>query len=166
MSKRFQPFQPLPALTISNQMTTNMAHSKVKIWIHAIWRTKHSEVLIQPEKEREIYSLIRKEFEETGCIVDAVNGMPDHVHVLFLLNPERSIRSVIKQVKGAVSHSINREKITASRFAWGVGYAAFSVSVSNKEKVRKYIDNQKIHHRKMNFQKEIEEFLKLHGLNR
>lgn len=33
--------------------------------------------------------------------------MPDHVHCLFLLSPQKSIAEVIKQVKGSSSHWVN-----------------------------------------------------------
>ena len=37
-------------------------------------------------------------------------------------------------------------------FHWQAGYAAFSVSQSNLDEVRRYIENQEEHHRKMTFQ--------------
>jgi REP element-mobilizing transposase RayT len=37
-------------------------------------------------------------------------------------------------------------------FQWQDGYAAFSVSESHLERVRRYIARQKQHHKKMSFQ--------------
>ena len=97
-------------------------------------------------------------------VLYVINGMPDHVHSLFLLNPVKAIGDIIKQVKGSSSHEINKQNITKEKFAWQTGYAAYSVSESATEKVFRYIKNQKKHHGKITFEKEYENFIRLHGL--
>jgi REP-associated tyrosine transposase len=49
-------------------------------------------------------------------------------------------------------------------FAWQSGYATFSVSYSNLESVRKYIQNQEAHHRKSTFKEELIALLKKHDV--
>lgn len=142
-----------------------MSHSFNKIWIHAVWSTKDWKHLILPKVEQEIHRLIRIQLIELGCFVNSINGMPDHVHCLFQLNPQKSIAEVIKQMKGSTSHTINQKELTTERFAWQTGYGAFSVSESGIDKVREYISNQKEHHIKKTFREEYEGFLRLHGLN-
>ena len=107
---------------------------------------------------------MRNQLIEAGCPVRIINGMPDHVHCLFLLNPQKSISQIIKQVKGSSSHFINGQDLMPEKFAWQTGYAAYSVSKSAIEKVFQYIKNQKQHHAKTIFQQEYEAFLKLYGL--
>ncbi|QBN19251.1 IS200/IS605 family transposase [Flavobacterium nackdongense] len=119
-----------------------MPNSYNKIWIHAIWATKFRNELIDFSIEKQVYSYIREELIELGCPVRIVNGMPDHVHALFLLNPQKAITDVIKQVKGSSSHSINGENLILEKFAWQTGFAAFSVSESQLETVYNYIKNQ------------------------
>ena len=46
------------------------------------------------------------------------------------------------------------------------GYAVFSVSESLLERVYWYIYNQKTHHRKISFNEEFDNFIKLHGLDK
>ncbi len=140
-----------------------MPHSFNKIWIHAIWATKERVPLIQINQERKIHDYMRQQFVETGCPVRIINGMPDHVHSLFLLNPQKSIAEIIKQIKGASSHWINEQDLITSKFLWQTGYAAYSVSESQLKKVYQYIKNQKSHHRKQDFTQEYETFIKLHG---
>ncbi|MGE9315041.1 transposase [Niabella sp. CJ426] len=91
--------------------------------------------------------------------------MPDHIHCLFMLNREKSIADVIKQVKGGSSHYINRNDLINEKFASQTGYAAYSVSESILDKVFKYIQNQKVHHQKKTFDNEYNELLKLYGLD-
>ena len=141
-----------------------MPHSLTKIWIHAIWATKERVPLLHQRVEQKVYHFMSNELRELGCPVRIVNGMPDHVHCLFLLSRERSIADVIKQIKGSSSHHINQTDIISQKFAWQTGYAAYSVSESAVEKVFQYIKKQKEHHRKKSSLLEYEEFLKLYGL--
>ena len=125
-----------------------MPHSFNKIWIHAIWATKERMPLIQPNIEQKTYQFISDQLREQGCPVRIINGMPDHIHSLFLLNPQKSIADVIKQIKGSSSHFINQNNLLDKKFAWQTGYASYSVSESVVEKVYQYIKNQKSHHLK------------------
>ena len=140
-----------------------MPHSFNKIWIHAIWSTKDRQPLIHSSVEAKIHNYLSQHLKEIGCPVKAINGMPDHIHALFMLNPQRSIAEVIKQVKGNSSHFINQNNIISLKFAWQSGYAAYSVSESVIDKIYYYIQNQKVHHQKKSFQQEYQEFLRLYG---
>ena len=141
-----------------------MPHSFNKIWIHAIWATKDRSPLIQTVIEKKIFNCMINEFTGQSCPVRIINGTTDHVHSLFLLNPQKAITDVIKQVKGSTSHWLNRQNLLKEKFAWQTGYAAYSVSESALDKVFQYIVNQKQHHQKTSFIKEYSEFIKLHGL--
>lgn len=142
-----------------------MPHSYNKIWIHAVWATKKRMPLIHSAIENEVYQFLSEQLREQGCPVRIINGMPDHIHCLFLLNPRKSISEVIKQIKGSSSHFFNQNNFTTDKFAWQTGYAAFSVSESVLERVFQYIKNQKAHHQKKTFQEEQDRFLRLYGLD-
>jgi len=83
-----------------------MPHSFNKIWIHAIGATIERTPLIHQNIEQKVYQFISEHLREQGCPVRIINGMPDHIHCLFLLNPQKSITDVIKQIKGSSSQSI------------------------------------------------------------
>ena len=140
-----------------------MSHSFNKIWIHAIWATKERMPLIHSSVENKIYPFMAEQLREQGCPIRIINGMPDHIHCLFLLSPQKSISEVIKQIKGSSSHFINQNNIIDDKFAWQTGYAAYSVSESVVEKVYEYIKNQKSHHQRKTFQQEYEDFITLYG---
>lgn len=141
-----------------------MSQSFTKLWIHVIWSTKNRRELIDFSIEKKLYDFIWQELTELGCPVRIINGMPDHVHVLFLQNPQKNISEIVKQIKGSSSHFINREELILEKFAWQTGYAAFSVSESQLDVAYQYIKNQKQHHLKKNGQDEFDEFVRLHGL--
>lgn len=141
-----------------------MPHSYHSIWVHAIWSTKNRQPFIRSEIENKIHKYMRKQYKEVGCPVRIINGMPDHVHSLFLLDPKKALTDIIKQVKGSTSHWINQQDLIPEKFSWQVGCASYSVSESVREKVFKYIENQKEHHKHKSFQEEYDEFMKLHNL--
>lgn len=143
-----------------------MPHSFNKIWIHAIWATKERFPLIETKIERQVQEYMCNQFIEISCPVRIINGMPDHVHCLFLLNPQKSIADVIKQMKGSTSYLINEQNLIVNKFSKQTGYAAYSVSESGLEKVFQYIKNQKEHHAKRTFKQEYDEFLKLYGFDK
>lgn len=141
-----------------------MPRSYNKIWIHAIWSTKHRQPLIIERIEKRVFQYISDELREQGCPVRIIGGMPDHIHCLFLMSPQKSIAEIVKQIKGSSSHFINQKDLIPEKFAWQTGYAAYSVSESVVEKVFHYIRNQKQHHQKKTFEQEHEDFLKVYGL--
>lgn len=141
-----------------------MPHSYNKIWIHAIWATKERMPLIHSNVESKIHHFMSEQLRDQGCPVRIINGMPDHVHCLFLLSPQKSIAEVVKQIKGSSSHFVNQTNLIPDKFAWQTGYAAYSVSESVVQKVFQYIKNQKQHHQKQTFQQEYDEFKKLYGV--
>lgn len=141
-----------------------MSQSFTKLWIHAIWATKNRQELIDYSIEKQLYDFIWQELTELGCPVTIINGMPDHVHVLFLQNPQKTITDIVKQIKGSSSHFMNRGEFILEKFAWQTGFAAFSVSESQLDVVYNYIKNQKQNHLNKDGQDEFDEFVKLHGL--
>jgi len=96
--------------------------------------------------EEKIFQYIREQLQDMGCQVSIINGMPDHIHCLFLLSREISIAEAIKQIKGSSSHFINQIQLFPQKFTWQSGYGVFSVSESALPIVHAYIKNQKIRH--------------------
>jgi REP element-mobilizing transposase RayT len=143
-----------------------MSHSYNKIWLHAVWATKYRAPILAHKIENQVYEYIAEQLREQGCPVSIINGMPDHIHCLFLMTPKKSIADIIKQIKGSSSHFINTNNLTPQKFGWQTGYGAFSVSQSGVERVFRYIKNQKQHHRKKSFEQEYNSFLALYELDK
>jgi putative transposase len=121
-----------------------MPQSYNRIWIHSVWATKNRFPFISQFIEKEIFAFISEQFRNQGCPVRIINGMPDHVHCLYLLNPTKSISEIIKQVKGSSSSFINSNNLIQDAFDWQDGYASFSVSDSKKHHlIKSFEDEQK-----------------------
>lgn len=78
-----------------------MSHSFNKIWIHAIWATKERTPFITKNVESKIYDFMSEQLREIGCPVRIINGMPDHIHCLFLLNPKNQFQKLSNKSKAA-----------------------------------------------------------------
>lgn len=141
-----------------------MSHSFTKIWIHAVFSTKDRSQLIQSKFESKLHDHIKAAIQEQfNMEVKAINGMAEHVHIVFRLNPNFSIIDIMKYIKGESSHWVNSSNLTEFKFAWQTGYSAFSVSDSMLEAVVKYVNNQKEHHKKVTFAEEYEQFMRKYG---
>ncbi|HTB32386.1 MAG TPA: IS200/IS605 family transposase [Bacteroidia bacterium] len=141
-----------------------MSHSYNKIWLHVIFSTKDRHPLIKTGIEKQLYQHLQEQLIGCDCFIRIINGMPDHVHLLYMQTPKMAVTDTLKQIKGNTGHWINEQNLIPDKFAWQAGYAAYSVSESQVERVYQYILNQKQHHKRKTFQQEYEEFILSHGL--
>lgn len=93
-----------------------------------------------------------------------INSVSDHVHILFRLSKNHALADVIEEVKKQSSKWVKDIEGANKKFSWQNGYGAFSVSGSKLETVKKYIINQKEHHKKVTYQEEVEEFIKRYDI--
>jgi REP element-mobilizing transposase RayT len=100
---------------------------------------------------------------EKGSLL-AAGGTQDHVHLLVGLHPEKAVADVLRVVKTNSSRWVHENFPDQAKFGWQSGYEAFSVSRSNLDGVRRYIENQEEHHRKLSFEEEFKQFLDRHGI--
>jgi putative transposase len=123
-----------------------MRRNKLSLYLHLIWATWERLPIITPEIERRLFRNIESEAQKQGCIVLALNGMPDHVHLLVKIPSTITIADLVKQVKGVSSHFVNETLRPTQFFKWQGNYGAFTVSRWDAEKIVGYINRQKEHH--------------------
>jgi len=129
-------------------------------YIHLIWGTKDKfPLLVSEEVQRKVTHYFQKYLNDLSIKILALYTNPEHVHFLIELPVDRTIKDIVKLLKGSSSHWINQNDIIKMKFSWAVGYAAFTVSKSNVYKVKKYIQNQKEHHKKRTFTEEYQSFI-------
>lgn len=116
--------------------------SVCKIYIHAAFTTRNRLPLIQANIREKLYSCLYREFSRQSCQLFIVNGLSDHVHCLFSLNPQKSVSEIIKHVKGLSSHEINSLQLLPEPFAWQKGYAAVSINEENLPRITRFIHQQ------------------------
>ena len=131
-----------------------------QIYIQIVFAVNGRQNQIHSAFEHEVYKYIAGIVVGKGQKPLAVNGMPDHIHVLVGLKPVMSISDLIREIKNNSTNFINQKGWLKNRFSWQEGYGAFSYSESNYGKVIDYIKNQKQHHKKQTFRQEYIIFLK------
>lgn len=131
-----------------------------QIYIHIIFSVKARANLILPSWEEELYKYITAIVQNKGQKMLAINGMPDHLHILIGMRPSCCLSELVREIKKSTNSWINEKKLVKGKFQWGEGYGAFSYSHSSLKNVIAYIENQKEHHLKKNFKEEYVEFLK------
>jgi REP element-mobilizing transposase RayT len=114
-------------------------------------------------KER-LFSYMGGIIRELGGKALKINGPADHVHVLASLPAKLAPAELIGKVKANSSGWVHKEFSKHGAFSWQTGYAAFTVSHSQRQTVLHYIENQEEHHRKLSFKEELVAFLEKHGV--
>ena len=135
-----------------------MPNTYTQIHIHAVFSVQNRISLISDPWKDHLYKYITGIIRNNDHKLLIINGMPDHVHILFGFRPTQSLSALMQDIKGDSSRWINENKFVKGRFSWQEGYGAFSYSKSQVPIVIRYIQNQEIHHRKRSF---IEEYIKM-----
>ena len=136
-----------------------MSQSYTNLIYHIVFATKNREPLIDTDMKIRLYDYIGGTIRNLGGVALAINGMPDHVHVLARLRADKSISDVLRDLKANASGWMHDVFPDLQDFSWQRGYGAFTVSASQIEKVRKYVANQETHHLKFSFEREFEAML-------
>jgi putative transposase len=137
-----------------------MPNTFSQIYIHAVFAVKGRESLIHSKLKDELYKYICGIVNGNHEKVYAINGMPDHIHILLSIKPATRLSDLMRDIKASSSKWINLNKRVMGKFQWQEGFGTFSCSQSLVDKVIAYIDNQEIHHKKTSFREEYIKLLK------
>jgi putative transposase len=142
-----------------------MANTYSQIHVQIIFAVKYRDGLIRPDFQIQLYQYIHGIISHHTHKVLAINGMPDHVHILIGLRPTQSVSDLVQIIKANSSKWINEEKFLPIKFEWQAGYGVFSYSKSQIEIIIDYIHNQENHHRKKTFREEYLGLLKTYDID-
>ena len=143
---------------------TGMAQSLSKILIHAVFSTKNRYPFLIAEVRPELQAYSATVLKNCDSPALAINSVADHIHLLCALSKNWALCDLIKELKTSTSKWIKTKGGILSKFHWQAGYGAFSVSQSQMESVRTYINQQEEHHRQMTFEDELKSILRKHGV--
>ncbi|KQO32649.1 transposase [Flavobacterium sp. Leaf82] len=136
-----------------------MANTYTQIHIHFVFAVKFRQAMIHNDWKDQLYKYIAGIVNNNNHKLLAINGMPDHIHILIGIRPAQSISDLLKNIKQDSSKWINKNKFLPNHFEWQEGYGAFSYSKSQLAAVINYINNQELHHKKKTFREEYIDFL-------
>jgi len=130
-----------------------------QVYVQVIFAVKNRESLIHGKWEDILYKYITGIVKNKGQKLLAINGMPDHVHILLALKTSCRLSDLIRDLKKGSNEFVNSKGFTKFKFQWQEGYGAFSYSRSALDDVINYINRQKEHHEKIAFSQEYKYFL-------
>ena len=119
-----------------------------------IFSTKHRKPTIAAEWRDRLHEYLGGTIRGLGGVSEIVGGTAGHVHVLVGLKATHALADVMRELKKTTSMWVH-EEIGDTTFAWQEGYAAFTVSATARDGVRRYIGNQDEHHRLRSFREEL-----------
>ena len=140
-----------------------MPQSLASVLIHLVFSTKNREPTIPHDQLPQLHAYIVGILDNLQCPSLRTGGIVDHTHTIFSLHRTVAIADVVEQVKKGSSKWMKQQGVP--HFAWQAGYAAFSVSESQRAAVVRYIEHQEEHHKRHSFQEELRAFLTVHRVS-
>jgi putative transposase len=135
-----------------------------QIYLQLVFAVKGRQSLISQKWEDELFKYITGIVQNKGQKLMAINGMPDHIHLLIGMKPSCRLSDLVREIKKSSNAWINEQGFIKGKFEWQEGYGAFSYSKSAIDQVAKYVMNQKEHHKKRSFREEYVDFLRKYEL--
>jgi putative transposase len=152
-------YQTKKLRTNQNVKRNKMPSTFSQIYIQIVFAVKGRESLITQTWEEELYKYISGIVKNKEQKMLAINGMPDHIHILLGMKPSCCLSDLIREIKKSSNDFINQKRLSKHKFQWQEGYGAFSYSHSSLNNVIEYIQSQKEHHKKKTFRDEYIDFL-------
>jgi putative transposase len=148
---------------IRNTHGEAMPQSLSAVYIHLVFSTKERQPFLRDRDTREsLHAYLGGISKTLDCPPIIVGGIEDHVHLLARFGRTITQAGWVKELKRVSNLWLKEQNRLYADFQWQGGYADFSVSPSNLERVKKYIANQEDNHRKLSFQDELRALLRKH----
>src|SRR5947209_3263600 len=141
---------------------SRMRHTHMCVFLHVVFSTKNRRNTIREDFRKRLWSYMGGIARAHQLHAIIIGGMGDHVHLLLAVPSTIAIGRAVQLIKMGSSSWVRENE--SKLFQWQEGFAAFSVSQSNLERVKAYIRDQKIHHRRMSFAEEWNALLEKHGI--
>lgn len=129
---------------------------------HIVFSTKNRRPTLTDGFREDVFAYMAGICEKIEGTAIKIGGFYDHVHLLIRIPAKIAVANFVGTLKCNTSKHINDTSEKIEKFGWQDGYGAFSVSVSQKERVLKYIENQMAHHMNQRFEEEYLHLLRKH----
>ena len=130
--------------------------------VHVVFSTKGRMPMVRDELAPALHAYLAGTARRLDCECFRVGGIADHVHLALRLASTRTAAKTVSELK--TSSSVWMKEQGVIEFAWQRGYGLFSVSPADLGSLVRYIDEQKAHHAKRDFQEEMRAFCKRYGV--
>jgi len=134
----------------------------IQILYQIVFSPKHRAPVMKKENREELFKYLHGILKSKNCYSYQINGVEDHLHLVFSLHPSVALADLVKDMKVASSKFIKKKNLFPGFTGWQVGYGAFTYSIEAKDNLVRYVKNQEEHHRIKTFKQEYIELLQEH----
>lgn len=119
-----------------------------RIQYHLVWCVKYRREVLTDNVEPCLLDVVDETANELGFHIDAVECMPDHIHLLISCTPQHYIPTIIKILKGNTARKLFikypelKTKLWDGHL-WNPSYFVATVSDNTAAQIEEYINNQK-----------------------
>lgn len=113
---------------------------------HVVWCPKYRRKVLVQRVDTRLKQIIADVCQEHDAILEQMEVMPDHVHLLVSVDPQFGIHRLIKLVKGRSSRLLRQEYPrlkTRMPTLWTNSYFVATVGGAPLEIIKQYIEEQK-----------------------
>lgn len=115
---------------------------------HLVWCTKYRKFVFQDKLAEEVKTNLKTIAGELEFTIDAMEVMPDHIHLLISAKPQLRISDAMKIIKGNLARWLFLKHPEIKNQLWGghlwnPSYCAITVSDRSRDQIRHYIETQK-----------------------
>jgi len=122
------------------------AGSVYSLKYHLVWCPKYRRPVLVDQIAEDLKALLYEKAAELKAEIQALEVMPDHVHLFVESDPTLAVQFIVNQFKGYTSRTLRqRYPSLVSRLPalWSRSYYAGTVGHVSEEVVRRYIAAQK-----------------------
>lgn len=113
---------------------------------HVIFCPKYRRAVLTDGIDVRLKEILLQEARDLNVSIEAMEVMPDHVHLFLNFDPRLGIHTVVKKLKGASSRFLREEfPSLKSRLPslWTRSYFCCTVGHISETAVKRYIEDQK-----------------------
>ena len=122
------------------------AGSVFSLKYHLVWCPKYRrKVLVGPVAD-DLRTLLHQKATELEATIEALEVMPDHVHLFISTDPTEAPQHLANQFKGFTSRMLRLKYphlCSSLPTLWSRSYYVGSIGQVSEEAVKRYIENQK-----------------------
>jgi len=137
-----------------------------QILYQLVFGSKDFTPFLTTENENMLFAYIAGILKNKDCHSYIVGGASNHIHIITHLHPTVPLASLVKDIKLASNKMIQENSKLFSHFnGWQFGYSGFTYHISSKERLIRYVENQREHHKINSFKDELTRLLKDHSID-
>ena len=131
---------------------------------HFVFSTKNRQRWLTDGFREDVFAYMAGVTKKQGGFAIQIGGFYDHEHLLVRIPAKLSVSDFVGTLKSSTSKHVNDTSELLRKPGWQDGFGAFTVSLSQKDKVAEYIKNQMEHHSQQSFEDEYLRLLDKHEI--